>query len=113
MEEILNSQPDTHSILTNISTNESPQLTPRSICLHTDERFIGFQKNDDPNTIRWMETKPEKSGWQMYKYQCWQFGIPPIRAIENCLNGESDLNLSVSVIIESFQQIHLTYHPPI
>lgn len=91
----LNSEPDVHSILTNISDVESEQSTPRSICLHTDNRFIGFQKNDDPFIAKWMETKPERLGWDKYKYQCWQFGIPPIGAIKNCLNGENDLDLSV------------------
>lgn len=95
--EILNLEQDTLSILTNISANVSPKSTPRSICLHTDERFIGFQKNDDPNTAKYMETKLEKIGWEKYKYQCWQWGVPPIRMIKDCLEGESDLNLSVSI----------------
>lgn len=95
--EIVNSEPDARSVLTNISANESPQSTPRSICLHIDERFIGFQKNDDPNTAAYMETKMERIGWEKYKHWCWQFGIPPIRTIKDCLNGESNLNLSVSM----------------
>lgn len=93
----LNSDPDVHSVLTKISAYESPASTPRSICLHTDDRFIGFEKNDDPNTAKWIETKPEKIGWIKYKYQCWQFGIPAIRKIRDCLDGESQLNLSVSI----------------
>lgn len=95
--EVINLEPDAHSILTHISANESAHSTPRSICLHTDERFIGFQKNDDPNTATYMETKVQKIGWTKYQYQCWQFGIPPIGMIKDCLNGESNLNLSVRI----------------
>lgn len=94
--QIVNLEPDGRSLLTNISANESVESTPRSICLHTDERFIGFQKNVDPNISEYMETKPEKIGWQKYKHQCWQFGIPPIRKIKDCLSGDSCLDLSVS-----------------
>lgn len=113
--EIINLEPDYHSVLTNISANESPISTPRSICVHTDERFIGFQKNDDPNTAEYMAAKLEKTGWMKYKHQCWQFGIPPIRTIKDCLYGQSDLNLSVSCIafvrenfIEAF--LHAVLH---
>lgn len=104
--ENINLQPDCYSVLTNISANESPKSTPRSICLHTDERFIGFQRNDDPNVAKYMETKVEKFGWEKYKYQCWQYGIPPIRAIQECLSGESDLNLAVSIQSILFNEIY-------
>lgn len=96
--EVINLEQDTHSILTNISANESPRSTPRSICIHIDDRFIGFQRNDEPNTAEYMETKVQNIGWTKYKYQCWQFGIPPIQTIKDCLNGESNLNLSVSML---------------
>ncbi|KAG4080753.1 hypothetical protein HA402_005933 [Bradysia odoriphaga] len=59
----LNSESDVHSLLTKISAYESAASTPRSICLHTDDRFIGFEKNDDPHTAQWMETKLERIGW--------------------------------------------------
>lgn len=98
--EIINLQPDVYSVLTNISAIETPNSTPRSICLHTDERFIGFQRNDNPNIAKYMETKVEKIGWEKYKHQCWKYGIPPIRAIKECLNGESNLNLAVSIVIQ-------------
>lgn len=100
--ELLNLEPDVHSVLTNISANESIKSTPRSICLHTDERFIGFQRNDDPNIATYMETKVEKIGWEKYKHNCCQFGIPPVRTVEDCLNGESNLNLAVSLYSRFF-----------